>query len=151
MFKTFFTTVLVLFCMPLLAQNFSILGIVSDAETKQSLSGATVQLGAKAITVTDNAGGFSFANLAPGDYTLTIKFVGYATQMQQISLQNNVELRISLEESAVLTDEVIVFATRATDKTPTTFTNVNQQAIEKQNFGQDLPFILNWSPSVVTT
>src|ERR1044071_6950301 len=50
-----------------------------------------------------------------------------------------------------MTDEVIVYATRANDKTPTTYTNVGKQAIQKQNFGQDLPILLNWTPSVVTT
>ena len=36
-------------------------------------------------------------------------------------------------------------------KTPTTFTNVDADEIQKQNLGQDLPFLLNWTPSVVTT
>jgi iron complex outermembrane receptor protein len=53
--------------------------------------------------------------------------------------------------SVILTDEVIVTATRATEKSAATFTTINKLQLQKQNFGQDLPMILNWTPSMVTT
>lgn len=56
-----------------------------------------------------------------------------------------------MEEDVVLTDEVIVTATRATGRSATTFTTISKQALQKQNFGQDLPLVLNWTPSLVTT
>ena len=42
-----------------------------------------------------------------------------------------------------------VRATRAGSTAPFTKTNLNKTAIEKQNLGQDLPFLLNQTPSVV--
>lgn len=48
-------------------------------------------------------------------------------------------------------DDVIVYATRANDKTPTTFSEVSKDQIEEVNLGQDLPVLLNLSPSLVTT
>lgn len=42
-----------------------------------------------------------------------------------------------------------VRATRAGSTAPFTKTNLNKAAIEKQNLGQDLPFLLNQTPSVV--
>ncbi|MBS1486161.1 MAG: TonB-dependent receptor [Bacteroidetes bacterium] len=50
-----------------------------------------------------------------------------------------------------LSDEVVVYATRASEKSPTAFSNISKTVIQKQNFGQDLPFVLNWTPSLVTT
>ena len=44
---------------------------------------------------------------------------------------------------------VEVTAIRATDKTPVAKTNLSRKEIEKNNIGQDLPFILNLTPSVV--
>lgn len=44
---------------------------------------------------------------------------------------------------------VEVTAIRATDKTPIAKTNLGKKEIEKNNIGQDLPFILNQTPSVV--
>ena len=44
-----------------------------------------------------------------------------------------------------------VNALRASEKTPMTFTDITEKAIEKQNLGQDLPYLLSTTPSVVTT
>lgn len=45
---------------------------------------------------------------------------------------------------------VEVKAVRATEKAPVTKTNIGKKEIEKENVGQDLPFLLNQTPSVVT-
>ena len=44
---------------------------------------------------------------------------------------------------------VEVIAVRASEKTPVAKTNLSKQEIEKLNTGQDLPFLLNLTPSVV--
>src|SRR5580765_2864130 len=44
---------------------------------------------------------------------------------------------------------VEVRAVRANEHAPVTKTNISKKEIEKQNLGQDLPFLLNQTPSVV--
>lgn len=51
----------------------------------------------------------------------------------------------------VALDEVMVSSTRANGKTPVTFSNLSKKEIEKRNLGQDIPQLLNFLPSVVTT
>ncbi|WP_420316778.1 TonB-dependent receptor [Ekhidna sp.] len=48
-------------------------------------------------------------------------------------------------------DDVIVYATRANENTPTTYSEISKKEIENVNLGQDLPVLLNLSPSLVTT
>ncbi|MEC4003263.1 TonB-dependent receptor [Flavobacterium sp. SUN052] len=48
-------------------------------------------------------------------------------------------------------DEVLVSAVRANGKNPVTFTNVSKEEIAPRNLGQDIPVLLNYLPSVVTT
>ena len=48
-------------------------------------------------------------------------------------------------------DEVSVNAIRAKTNTPVAFTNLNKKQIEKSNLGQDLPFLISSTPSIVTT
>lgn len=48
-------------------------------------------------------------------------------------------------------DEVLVSAVRVTTKTPIPFSNVSKGELAKRNLGQDLPILLNYLPSVVTT
>lgn len=47
--------------------------------------------------------------------------------------------------------EVQVVSTRAKANTPVAYTNVSKEQIQKQNFGQDIPFLLLSTPSVLTT
>src|SRR5829696_3614831 len=49
----------------------------------------------------------------------------------------------------VLLQPIEIKAVRANDKAPFTKTNLTKKDIEKVNLGQDLPFILNQTPSVV--
>ena len=48
-------------------------------------------------------------------------------------------------------DEININALRANEKTPITFTNISKSEIEKGNLGQDLPYLISLTPSVVTT
>ncbi|MBS1535590.1 MAG: TonB-dependent receptor [Bacteroidetes bacterium] len=48
-------------------------------------------------------------------------------------------------------DEVLVKATRAQKKTPVSFSNVSKEELSSRNLGQDIPILLNFMPSVVTT
>src|SRR6187431_286286 len=52
-------------------------------------------------------------------------------------------------DSFLLLEPVEVKAIRAGENSPFTKTNLTKKQIEKMNLGQDLPFILNQSPSVV--
>ncbi|HEY5826141.1 MAG TPA: TonB-dependent receptor, partial [Cyclobacteriaceae bacterium] len=152
MFKSMILATVVLLSMSARAQEFSITGSVRDGKGNQVLAGATVQLETtNRIAVTDEYGRFRLDKLTAGDYSMVVKFLGFQPKTEKVSVTSNTELTISLEESSQITDEVVVYATRANEKTPTTFTNVSKQALQKQNFGQDLPLLLNWTPSLVTT
>lgn len=48
-------------------------------------------------------------------------------------------------------DEVIVKAVRVNATSPITHSNVTKADLEKRNLGQDIPMLLNFLPSVVTT
>ena len=48
-------------------------------------------------------------------------------------------------------DEVLVSGVRAGKKNPVTFTNVTKEELAPRNLGQDIPILLNYLPSVVTT
>ncbi len=48
-------------------------------------------------------------------------------------------------------DEVLVSAIRVNKKTPVAFSDVNKKEMANRNLGQDIPILLNFLPSVVTT
>ena len=48
-------------------------------------------------------------------------------------------------------DEVVISAVRVTSKAPVTFSNLDKKDIKYRNLGQDIPILMNYMPSVVTT
>ena len=53
--------------------------------------------------------------------------------------------------TTVSLEEVKVIGLRADQNTPVTFTNITKKDIATRNLGQDIPILLNYLPSVVTT
>ena len=47
--------------------------------------------------------------------------------------------------------EVLVSAIRVNSKTPVSFSNLSKKEIQNRNLGQDIPILMNYMPSVVTT
>jgi iron complex outermembrane recepter protein len=52
-------------------------------------------------------------------------------------------------KDTLMLENIEVTSIRAADKAPFTKTNLSKQQIEQSNLGQDLPFLLNQTPSVV--
>lgn len=48
-------------------------------------------------------------------------------------------------------EEVVVQSVRANKKTPVTFSNLSKEEFATRNLGQDIPILMNFLPSVVTT
>lgn len=142
-------SVAVLFPMWVAAQ-MNLKGKVVDSRTNEALGGATVTLLSEGkAEVTDEQGIFIFNVANSKAYEAEIRYIGYAKQ--RVMLMPGEEHIVTMQEFVTLTDAVTVQATRAGSQTPTTYSEVGKKIIRKQNFGQDLPVLLNWSPSVVTT
>ena len=76
--------------------------------------------------------------------TLALFGLTMASQAQEQS-------KDSLEGKKVVLDEVFVSAIRVTNQTPVTFSNLTKEQIKPRNLGQDIPILMNFLPSVVTT
>ena len=135
----------------LLAQN-RLSGRVTDGENQLPVYGANViveQL--NKLSPTDRNGEFLLKGIPNGSYTIIVRMIGYEPIEREVSISGNQELTFELLPSSTRLDDVVITGTRATENTPTTYTNVSSEEIAKQNAGQDLPYLLNWTPSVVTT
>ncbi|MPR34158.1 TonB-dependent receptor [Salmonirosea aquatica] len=125
-------------------------GQVKDAEDGTPLPGASVRAGTYQGTTTNADGRFVLSNVSESIDNLEISFIGFETK--KIPLQNFPENSVILLQRSVFNaDEVIVSATRVTDRTGMAYSNVSAEAIEKQNLGQDIPVLLNFTPSLVST
>ncbi|MCR5888698.1 TonB-dependent receptor [Hymenobacter sp. J193] len=124
-------------------------GTITDARSGTALPGATVLLdGAPVAAATD--GTFALPVVAVGSHELRITFIGYEPLVQRLEGQANPQqLRLLLQPGGVLTGEALVTASRANDRTATAYTNLGREDLSRRNFGQDLPYLLDQTPSVV--
>ncbi|MGA0560518.1 TonB-dependent receptor [Larkinella sp. VNQ87] len=137
-------------CLPVWAQ-FSLSGTVNDADGGV-LPGAAITLeGTYKGTFADASGAFRLTNLKPGTLHLRVSLLGYEPVLQTVELTKDQQLTVSLTKTAVVVDEVVVSATRANQKSAIAYTDVSARELTKQNLGQDIPLLLNFTPSLVTT
>ena len=142
----------VLLCPVLSMGQFNISGTVLENTKNSNLAGATVKLKGKSnVTATNSNGQFEFKNLPAGNYIISVSFLGYQTQEQTVNLQAGAKLDFKLNALAFLANEIVVNATRASANAASTYKNIDKETIAKNNFGQDLPFLLDNTPGVVVT
>lgn len=136
-------------CYLLLVQCLTaqISGKVTDAASSTPVASATVELSNGMSTLTDDNGLFEFKKVRSGNYTLHITSIGFQSADQPVAPGNTIEIK--LNRLNLFLQPVEIKATRADDKAPFTKSNLSKKDIEKLNLGQDLPFILNQTPSVI--
>jgi len=126
-------------------------GKVTDREGNP-LPGAAVIIKGSLLGVSTNAEGiYEITNLKAGHYQFVASFLAFESLTQEIDLKSDMNFDFALQNSAVVTDEVLVSATRADSKTPVVVTNVSNEELSKRNLGQDIPMLLSITPSFVTT
>jgi len=132
--------------------QYTVSGVVND-EGQQSLPGANLVITAlNRGTVSSGDGVFEITNIPRGKYNLSVTFVGYKTLNKSISIDGNLDLgELSMELATLKVEEAMVTATRAGEKTPVAFTNIDREQISSRNFGQDIPFLLAMTPSLVSS
>ena len=145
--KWIFTTVILLPSMLALAQGL-FKGQVREANVASPIPNATVSLSNGLNTLTNENGYFQFRNLKPGNYELQVSCVGYRPFTITIST-NQGSIQVELQKIDLLMQPIEIRTVRAGEKSPFTKTNMTKPEIEKLNLGQDLPFILDQTPSVV--
>lgn len=131
------------------AQN-KLSGIVKG--NGERLAGASVVLENTYYGVsTSSDGSFEFKNLKEDSYTVKVSFIGFIAKEVEVKLSSDKQISIELEPNVVMTDEILVSATRAKDKTPMAYNNISGDEIARRNMGQDIPYLLQLTPSFVAT
>jgi iron complex outermembrane receptor protein len=150
--KNLFSAIFALLLPVLASAQISVSGKITDQQTGQSLTGATISIqNSSTATIADAAGKYSFNNLYAGNYTLKVTYIGYQIAEKSLVLKTSQTINFALNLSTIISDEVTVNGTRAAKNSPMAYTNLNRAAIQKNNLGQDLPYLLDQTPSVVVT
>jgi iron complex outermembrane receptor protein len=147
--KLMFLLLLQLFIFASFGQ-FKLSGVVLG--NNEPLTGASVVLNNSMYGVSTLSNGtFVFKNLKTGEYVVKVSFIGFETIEKVINLKSDEHISVQLEPNVILTDEILISASVAKSKTPMAYNNVSGEEISRQNMGQDIPYLLQLTPSFVAT
>lgn len=126
-------------------------GIVTDS-SGQALIGANVYLdNTFRGAITDIKGRYLIKGIPDGKYNVNASYIGFETSSSEIEISGDARLDFQLRETSVMAEEVMIVATRAGGNSPVAHTNVSKEEINERNMGQDIPYLLNLTPSMVTS
>ena len=118
--------------MALAQEKFTISGTMSDAETGETLVGASVFDKETKNGTMANTSGFYSLTLTKGAYTITYAFVGYEQIEKDIDLNDNITLNITLSPSSYEIDEVVITSKQKEDHNVTS----TEVSVEKLDIEQ---------------
>ena len=113
-------------------EKFTISGTVTDAETGETLVGASVFEKETKIGAMANTSGFYSLILTKGIHTITYAFVGYEKIEEDIDLNANITRNVKLSPSSYEVDEVIIKSKRREDENVTS----TEVSVEKLDIEQ---------------
>ena len=151
MIKRFtFFSITFLFPVLLFAQKQIIRGVVTDANSGETLIGATITYGENKGVITDMDGRY-YINVDKGTYHLKVSYVGFIAQEIDIIVENkDVSQNFSLK-TLTLTEVEVVADVAKTRETPVAFSTVQPIKLQEELASRDIPMILNKTPGVYAT
>ena len=131
----------------------SVVGTVWDTNSKPLEGANVVIVGTDLGATADDSGAFSMREIPAGTYDVTATFIGYSPMTLSVVVgeEGTSVLDFELEVGTVVLSDVEVLASRASETTPVAFTNIDKVDMELRLGSQDLPMILNTTPSVYAT
>lgn len=132
------------------AQN-KVFGTLQN-ENGEALIGASVFLQeSQFATITDDTGFFELQSIPRDTYDFKITFLGYKSYTESIVVDGDIKMDIVLDGVVFNLDKIEILANELDQNSPFVYSEMGKEEISFENLGQDLPFLLEQTPSVVVT
>lgn len=136
-------------CASQIFSQINVNGNVKDANNKP-LGGVRIVSEDRRVMYSDARGGFIFPNVLLNS-VLTFEIPGFSKQdvaVDEAYSQNNMQVTLGISSRQL--EEVACVSISAASET-THSKKIDKQTLEVNNYGQDIPFLLDQQPSVVAT
>ena len=114
------------------------------------IQGANIKENNNKITYTDNNGDFYIFS-KKNIINIEITHVGYLKKIDTINISETKEKNFIIKDGILLKDQIKVLSTRAKDDSPYAYENLTLYELNKNNTGRDIPYLLDFTPSVTIT
>ncbi len=134
-----------------LCSQYSISGYIKN-ENNNPIEFAQVYLeNTDYNTETDENGYYKIENIEMGNYTLKVYLLGFEPFDKQLFIDKNLTIEVVLKEKTYNLKEIEINALKVSEKMPFAYKNISKKQIQDNNYGEDVPYLLQNIPSVVTT
>jgi iron complex outermembrane receptor protein len=131
--------------------QYSLSGTVQN-EKGEKLAFATVFFENTGFAAaTDDRGHYIIHNIPPGRYDFKVAYIGYESITQSIMMDDTKIMDVTMNGEIYNIDVIEILSNRVRENDPFTKSNLNKNQLQKENLGQDVPFLLQWSPSMVVS
>lgn len=144
--RIIFNSVLVCCSNILFSQNFT--GVVQNSENQTIPKVQVYDAQNQLLNQSNDEGVFRLD--VQQKMPIRLKAKGYETLLDTIYPNQENRLFVLFPNQEQL-EEILIQGTRASSKIPTSYSNINKEAIQENNFGQDLPYLLNGMLSTVAS
>lgn len=128
-------------------RSFSVTGVVTD-RVGSPVEGVIISTDRLESAETDPDGGFSI-RLEAGPQMIRAEHPAYRAVDHPLDVTGDINgLRLELSPPMSVSDSLTVTAIRAGELAPVTSTNLDSEQIEELSYGQDVPELLQYTPSV---
>jgi len=131
--KMLFVVALLLFNLSF-SQSSSLSGKVTDAKG-EAVVGANVVLSSGSKSASTNAEGmYSFSGLADGSVTVTVSYIGFATEKKTVDVKGSTTMDFQLQDDSKVLEEVVVTGVvnpRAKIKSSVSITTLDVKQVEQ--------------------
>lgn len=113
-----------------------------------AVAGARVIVAGSAPVRTDDTGAFAL-EVQPGSHVLRVEHPAYRELERRIEVVDaDLDLELVLDWITAVDESVTVVGIRAGEEAPVTMRNMNREEIQELSFGQDVPELIEYTPSV---
>jgi len=132
--------------------QYSISGSIQDS-LKNSIVGARITILETYVGALSNLdGSYKLSDLTNGVYTVVADQIGFETLKQNVIISGaDIKLDFQLEKTVVSLDEITIEGSRVNQNSPFVHVDIDKKEIESSNLGQDMAFLLQSTPSIVST
>lgn len=131
--------------------QYSISGRVINADGEPLMQASVFVIEQQIATITDDDGYYSLTDLEAGEHTLKASYVGYKSYVDYVELDADLTVNINLGDNKLYLNTVDISTNRVAKDGVFTQTTMSAADVQKDNVGQDIPYLLRWTPSVVAT
>lgn len=125
-------------------------GKITDSQTGKPIAQVSVYVETMNISAISNANGeYKMNFIKPALFTIIFERIGYEKKVVEHNPFDTSILNMQLTKKPQNISGMKVSATKAKDReTPVTFTNVTQEQVLQNNFGQEIPMLMEDVPGV---